>query len=170
MLRKISYILSYIVAGTYALSAFGSMIYAIMFFVEMGNNSDGYLVGAAVGQLIVVMILATLAWFAIYYGNRVRKASSRSEVKAISIVALFLIGILPGLFCLISEDSEYGPKVTVTTQEQDAINNASQELLKETKKEEDPVEKLKKLTELYDKKLISEEEYQEGRKKIIDKL
>ena len=174
MLRKLSYILSYIVAGTFALSAFGSMIYAIMFFVEMGNNSDptlnGSFVGAAVIQLIGMLILAALAWFAIYYGNRVRKAYSRAEVKTISIVALFLVGILPGLFCLISEDSEYGPKVTVTAQEQDAINKASQELLKETKKEEDPIEKLKKLTELYDKKLISEEEYQEGRKKIIDKL
>ena len=106
----------------------------------------------------------------IYIYLFLKKTLLRKTGKTISIVALFLVGILPGLFCLISEDSEYGPKVTVTAQEQDAINKASQELLKETKKEEDPIEKLKKLTELYDKKLISEEEYQEGRKKIIDKL
>ena len=173
MLRKISYILSYISAGITGVSAFSTIIICIMSIVAVASSGQaeaGFLIGTLIGQLIGVGILVLCTWFGVFYANKVKNAKSKKEVKTLSIVALFVLGILPGLFCLISEDSEYETKTYTTSKDETIINQTANDLLKNNNPGDDPVEKLKKLSELHDKKLISEEEYNEARKNIIDKL
>lgn len=179
MLRKLSYILSYIAGGIYAVSGFSMVISCIMSFVEAGQfvgdpSSSSVFISTGVILLVMVGLFAALSWFSIFYGNKVKEATSRDEVKTLSIVALFLIGILPGLFCLIADESDFNPtpKPNLNNQvDQNAVNDVAQDLLKEEKKaEDDPIQKLKKLSELKAQNLISDDEYNEARKKIINGL
>lgn len=173
MLRKLSYIFSFIVGGIYIFCALLLLIATIMTYYQAAQTGSldaaSGIIGNANIKLFLTCLVFGLAYFAIRYGIKVLKAHSKQELKVMSIFSLFLLGILPGLFCLVSDDSEYD-KSSKNNTNVDA-KNSYKELTQNTIDQDDFIEKervrkLKKLDEIYDKKLISEEEYNEKRKNI----
>lgn len=78
----------------------------------------------------------------------------KKDIEALSIVALFLIGILPGLFALISDEKDYpGYYSDPNSLETDSFEA-----------------KLKNLIKLREQGLLTEEEFLEAKKKLIEKV
>lgn len=89
--------------------------------------------------------------------KKLANAYTKSELTAISICVLIFGGIIPGILMLVaSEEDLFGYKKSSVT------------IVKQTEKKEFLGTKLEKIKKLKDSGTISEEEYLELRKKIID--
>lgn len=175
MLKKISYILSYIISGIYTILSLFIIVISIVGATQAGNSSDVDLKTEIYLLILYALLVAALAVYAFYFGNKVRKAYTKSETTVVAIISLFLLGILPGLLCLLSDETDYigycKAKIKQKENKQNEINEEVKKAIKKQEEEEEsPSNKLMKLNDLLDKKLITQEEYDKARQKIIDEI
>lgn len=169
MLKKLSYIFSYVAAGLYIASGTIMLVCGILYLIIAGQTvhtdpqMSSYYKIFGITYIVLIVIFIPLAWFCFYYANRVKNAYSKAEIQTISIIALFLAGLLPGLFAILSEDADY-PAF------KNKVKNNSVEYIDKVYQNDDLVLQLKKLSELYEQRVLTEEEYKEAKKKIIDKM
>ena len=109
------------------------------------------------GILLIIYTFILLVPFVIDYVGykKINNATRAKELTTIGILTLIFGGIIPGILILLIKDEDLGDSTYVK---------------KETKPTPDSLEKeLKDLNTLKDNGVITEEEYQSARKKIIDK-
>lgn len=109
------------------------------------------------GILLIIYTFILLVPFVIDYVGykKINNATRAKELTTIGILTLIFGGIIPGILILLIKDEDLGVSTYVK---------------KETKPTADSLEKeLKDLNTLKDNGVITEEEYQSARKKIIDK-
>lgn len=153
-MKKASWILSYIGSATYSLMLVFFLIGGILCIIEGMNGTMPGGVESGIANIIVSAICAPLIWFCLYFAKKVRNAKTKKEIEALSIVALFLIGILPGLFALVSDEKDYpGYYSDPNSLETDSFEA-----------------KLKNLIKLREQGLLTEEEFLEAKKKLIEKV
>lgn len=109
------------------------------------------------GILLIIYTFILLVPFVIDYVGykKINNATRAKELTTIGILTLIFGGIIPGILILLIKDEDLGDSTYVK---------------KEAKPTPDSLEKeLKDLNTLKDNGVITEEEYQSARKKIIDK-
>lgn len=109
------------------------------------------------GILLIIYTFILLVPFVIDYVGykKINNATRANELTTIGILTLIFGGIIPGILILLIKDEDLGVSTYVK---------------KETKPTADSLEKeLKDLNTLKDNGVITQEEYESARKKIIDK-
>lgn len=109
------------------------------------------------GILLIIYTFILLVPFVIDYVGykKINNATRAKELTTIGILTLIFGGIIPGILILLIKDEDLGVSTYVK---------------KETKPTADSLEKeLKDLNTLKDNGVITQEEYESARKKIIDK-
>lgn len=114
-MKKASWIMSYVGAGIYIISLLSFIGVGISYFVGSGElRNKGYdaeaevLANLGIGFLVGgILVFIPLIWSCFYYANKMKYAFSKDHITTICVIALILIGILPGIFALLSDEKEY---------------------------------------------------------------
>ena len=148
---KIFLILGMIVGATFSLIClFGILI------VPFPLNLL-YIIYAVIG--LVPFVIDLLAW------KKLEKASSKNELTVISILVLLFGGLIAGILMLVaSEEDLIGYKIKDLYEEHQQKETLNQSLSIDNLESE-----LNKLKKLHDNGTLTDEEYEEARKKIINK-
>lgn len=162
---KVFLIISIVLSGILALT------YLILTFINLA-----YL--AAMIVAIIPIIVDSIAL------KKMSEATCKKDIIPIAIVALIFGGFLGGLFLLLTDDSDYGTSNysynTNSFNKSSNYNsygsnsstfNSDSKPQQESKNNIDDLEtKLKKLTKLHDEGVLTDEEYESARKKVVEEL
>lgn len=145
-----------IVAQIFSILAAAILAIYLVFFMLLGSFFVNYGVSSGIGPFLsLIVILAILTTIYIVSSVRFQKAKTtpemKSEVLIWGILLLFGPSFVGGIFAIIASSSQ-------STDPNYIQQNKSIE------------EKLKELDNLFDKGLISMDEYQSRRKRIIENI
>lgn len=170
ILNKITMVLGII--GVVAGVVYG-LITAISGFslINESPESAGIIIGSGIGSVIGSLFGIIPVILAKKSTEKVETALRKSDITVWAIITLILVNTISGILMLVIDESEFplGHKANSSVDHTTTTTvNTSPKV--EPKTEVDPMAELKRLKELLDAGIITEEEYNEKRQKYIDRL
>lgn len=120
------------------------MDYQIIHVLSRAFVGIAFLLGGIIPFVVGLVVLKKLKYI-----------RSSKEATAIAIVCLILCNALSGILLLLAEDEDFDPELTKT-------------LVKDINKSDELKDEIEKLNKMKEDGLLSEQEYTELRKKLID--
>lgn len=158
-MKKLAKIFIYLgMAGAIIVALFVSILTAIIVGINNPYYYESDLIASIILLVVVVALCAVLCCINIIVGRitlrKMENAKSKDELFSISIICLIFCSIVSGiiLLCLDENEFEEGKKIESGVSNLEALET-----------------KLNKLKSLKESGAISEEEYNELRKRTIDK-